>query len=327
MRTPKFFALLLLMSCAPLVASADILLLKDGQAITGKFQGADQTSVNFQANGQTRRYQISDINSITFTSSGGGSSVTEGSIPEGRPTARRRIDDATSSSSGTLTPSPSADSAGPSSGPSQRSSDDRPILQRRAGSSVTSNESPANVAPASDVQVPPEPSRTGLSVHAGSVITVRMIDPVDSSVNQIGDTFRASLDEPLVVDGETAASRGADVTAKLVSKAEAGRIAGRSELDLVLMNITINGRKYDVTTSDVTQEGSSRGKQSAERVGVGAALGAIIGGIAGGGRGAAIGAAAGGGTGGAVQVFTHGEKVKIPAETRLEFTLAQPLNL
>lgn len=153
-----------------------------------------------------------------------------------------------------------------------------------------------------------------------------MIDPVDSSVNQIGETFRATLDEPLVVDGETVVPRGADVTAKLVSKTEAGRIAGRSELNLVLMDITIQGRRYEITTSEVTQSGESRGKQSAERVGAGAVLGAVIGAIAGGGKGAAVGAAAGGGAGTAVQVMTHGQNVKIPAETRLDFTLAQPLN-
>jgi hypothetical protein len=172
-----------------------------------------------------------------------------------------------------------------------------------------------------------EPKKLNVTVHAGSVITVRVIDPVDSATDQPGQTYRATLDEPLVVDGETVVPRGADVTAKLVSKAEAGRMTGRSELTLVLLDIRVQGLKHEVTTSEVTQSGASRGRQTAERVGVGTAIGAVIGAIAGGGKGAAIGAATGAGAGTAVQIATHGEQVKIPSETRLDFTLAQPLNL
>jgi hypothetical protein len=154
-----------------------------------------------------------------------------------------------------------------------------------------------------------------------------MIDPVDSEVNLIGDTFRASLDEPIVVNGQTVAARGADVTAKLTEVAQAGRIAGRSELSLVLLDITLNGRKHEITTSEVYEAGSSRGRQTATRVGVGAAIGATIGAIAGGGGGAARGAAAGAGAGTAIQVLTKGEKVQIPSEARLVFTLQNALTI
>lgn len=274
----RIFPLLLLVCTAPLTASADVLMLKDGQTVTGRFQGADQSTVSFSANGLTRKYSISEINSITFTAS-----PAEPSGASSAPTLQRRP----STESGVLTPSPAAD--------------------------MLSSTSSA--------------SQLGVTVHAGSVITVSMIDPVDSSTDQIGQTYHASLDEPLIVDGETIAPRGGDATVKLVSKEEAGRIKGRSELSLVLMDVTVQGRKYEVSTSEVSESGSSRGKQTATRAGVGAGLGAVIGAIAGGGKGAAIGAAAGAGAGTAVQLATHGEKVKIPAETRLDFTLAQPLNL
>lgn len=167
----------------------------------------------------------------------------------------------------------------------------------------------------------------GITVPAGAEITIRMIDPVDSAVNTIGETFRASLDEPLIVDGRTIAPRGADVTAKLTEVEEAGRISGRSELTLILMDITLNGRRYEITTSEVSQEGASRGSQTAKRVGATAAIGAVLGGIFGGGKGAAQGAAAGAGAATAVQVLTRGEQVKIPSESRLVFTLSRPINL
>jgi hypothetical protein len=58
-----------------------------------------------------------------------------------------------------------------------------------------------------------------------------------------------------------------------------------------------------------------------------AAVGAILGGIFGGGKGAAIGATSGAAAGGAVQVMTKGQRVRIPAETRLSFTLQNDLKI
>jgi hypothetical protein len=70
-----------------------------------------------------------------------------------------------------------------------------------------------------------------------------------------------------------------------------------------------------------------RGEQSAKVVGGAAAVGAIIGAIAGGGKGAAIGAGAGGAAGAGAQVITKGQRVKIPSETRLTFTLENAVSL
>ncbi|MBI4463187.1 MAG: hypothetical protein HY647_00650 [Acidobacteria bacterium] len=167
----------------------------------------------------------------------------------------------------------------------------------------------------------------GVTVPIGTILTVRMIDAVDSATNRVGETFRGSLDEPLVVAGKTVAPRGADITVKLTEVEQAGRIRGRSELTLVLLDITMEGRKYEITTNQVSEASDSRGKQTAERVGIGAGIGAVIGAIAGGGKGAAAGAAAGAGAGTAIQVLTRGEQVKIPSESRLEFTLASSLYL
>jgi len=112
-----------------------------------------------------------------------------------------------------------------------------------------------------------------------------------------------------------------------VSASSAGHITGRSELGLELASIAFQGKTYNVVSSDVKQSGASRGKRSAETIGGGAALGALIGAVAGGGKGAAIGAAVGGGAGTGVQVLTKGQQVKIPSETRLDFTLQQPLDI
>ena len=90
----------------------------------------------------------------------------------------------------------------------------------------------------------------------------------------------------------------------------------------------MNGQTYRVSTGIYDQKAaSSRGKQTAKRVGIGAAVGGIIGAIAGGGKGAAIGAGVGAGAGTGVQMATKGQAVKIPPETRLDFTLRSPLNV
>ena len=170
-------------------------------------------------------------------------------------------------------------------------------------------------------------STADVLVPAGTHITVRMIDGIDSNTNKVGDSFQASLEEPLIVDSTQVAPKGATVYGKLEQVKSAGRIQGQSELRLVLTGIVLNGATYNIVTGDYSVQGGSRGKQTAERAGIGAGLGAIIGAIAGGGKGAAIGAGVGAGAGTAVQVMTHGQQVHVPSETVLDFTLEQPVRL
>jgi hypothetical protein len=170
-------------------------------------------------------------------------------------------------------------------------------------------------------------SRSGIELPAGTVLAVRMIDPVDSEVSRVGETFRASIDEPVVVGSEQVIPRGADVVVKLVDDKQSGKISGKTELTLDLVSVFVNGRIVDVNTQAVTRESSSRTGRSEKVIGGTAALGAIIGAIAGGGKGAAIGAASGAGVGTAAQVATKGQRVHIPSETRLTFTLEYPVRI
>ncbi len=172
---------------------------------------------------------------------------------------------------------------------------------------------------------PPQVPVSGVQIPTGTPITIRMIDSVDSNVARLGQTFRASVDEPVLVNDQTVIPRGADALAKLVEDKQSGKFEGRTVLTLALTDITINGQMIDTTTGDVSQASSSRGARTAKVVGGTTALGAIIGALAGGGRGAAIGAASGAAVGGGAQVLTKGQQVKIPSETRLTFTLQQPI--
>ncbi len=181
----------------------------------------------------------------------------------------------------------------------------------------------AALAPAS--RMASSASGESITIPAGQSLLVRMIDGVDSEKNHVGDAFHASLETDLTIGNTIVARKGADVYGRLANAEKSGTFSGKSELQLELTRIVIDGKDYPVVSSDYTLKGKSQGASTAKKVGGIAAAGAIIGAIAGGGKGAAIGAAAGGATGAGVQVLTKGAQVKVPSETLLEFRLQQPV--
>jgi hypothetical protein len=174
---------------------------------------------------------------------------------------------------------------------------------------------------------PPPPQPKQVELASGTPIVIRMLDPIDSEVDRPGGMFKATLDDPVEVGGETILPVGTEVMVRLAEAKSAGRMTGRSELHLELARLQFQGKTYTLRSSTYQQVGASRGKRTAVAVGGGAAVGAIIGGIAGGGKGAAIGAAVGAAGGTAVQAMTKGQQVRIPAETRLEFRLDSPVSI
>jgi len=207
-----------------------------------------------------------------------------------------------------------------------------PVRKRpkRTAPAPTITEAPPPPPPAQTVAapaLPPPPQPKQVEIPAGTSVTIRMIDSIDSQINHTGEIFHASLDTPLVVDNEIVVPTGTDVYVKLVEARSAGHLSGRSELGLELVRMQFQGRSYVLASNEYQQVGTSRGKRSAETIGAGAAIGAAIGAIAGGGKGAAIGAGVGAGSGTAVQVLTKGKQVKIPSETKLDFRLEQPVEV
>ena len=172
---------------------------------------------------------------------------------------------------------------------------------------------------------PPEPER--ITIPAGTVVTVRMIDAIDSSSHRPGEEFAANLDTAVVVGERVVIRRGADARVRLIVASSAGRMTGRSELTVELVGLAAGAQTYAVESSAVQKQGASRGTRTAQTVGGGAVLGGLIGAIAGHGKGAAIGSVVGAGAGTAVQGATKGQQIQIPAETKLDFTLKSPLTV
>jgi hypothetical protein len=161
---------------------------------------------------------------------------------------------------------------------------------------------------------------------AGTEVAVRTNERIDARNAVEGQTFMAQI-ETNVRDGNgsTVIPRGSD--ARLVIR----RMENDGDLILDVESITVEGRRYRVSTADQEldsqREGIGNNQRTGQFIGGGAVLGAIIGAIAGGGKGAAIGAGAGAGAGALTQIVTRGKEVHVPAESVIRFRLDRPLRL
>jgi hypothetical protein len=186
------------------------------------------------------------------------------------------------------------------------------------------NSAPAQPAPMPSPAPPPPPP---IVVPTGKVLTVTLDQTINSKIANNGDSFAASLAEPVTVDANVVLPIGTKVRGTIVTAQSAGKFKGNAVLQLTLDSVSVNGTRYSIQTSEFEEAGKGRGKRTATGAGGGALFGAIIGAVAGGGKGAAIGASAGGGAGTAAAEFTGKKDIVLPAETRLHFKLVQPVSI
>ncbi len=177
--------------------------------------------------------------------------------------------------------------------------------------------------PAPEVRVPHT-----VTLAAGTLLPVRIGETLSSAHSQIGDTFLATLTQPLVIDGFVIAERGARVEGRVVDAAQAGRVRGASHLSISVVRLaTSDGQNIRIRTEAYVKDGGSSTGTDAAKIGGGAALGAIIGAIAGGGKGAAIGAGAGGAVGAGDVMLTHGPSAEIKVETQVTFRVQDSVTI
>jgi hypothetical protein len=186
---------------------------------------------------------------------------------------------------------------------------------------------PVTTAMAPPPPPPPPPPPKPVTIPDGTVLQVRMIDSIDSGRNQPGDRFRATLDAPITIDDKVIVPQGANIEGRVAELKSAGHFAGKPEIALELTALSVNGHRYSLHTNQYSREGSSRGKNTAAKVGTGAVVGSIIGAIAGGGKGAAIGGVIGAGAGGGVQAASKAPTIHVASEALLSFTLESPLTV
>jgi hypothetical protein len=163
------------------------------------------------------------------------------------------------------------------------------------------------------------PDDTGLRVSLDRSIS--------SNQSRAGDRFDAIVVDPVVINGKTVIPEGARVEGLAIDAHPSGRLKGRAELRLGLESVEVNGRKYEVRTTAFNDVRRKHRKRNWALIGGGAGGGAIIGAVAGGGEGALIGGPIGVGAGTAVALFTGKKDIRLPAETRITFRLAEPLTI
>jgi outer membrane biosynthesis protein TonB len=180
-------------------------------------------------------------------------------------------------------------------------------------------------APVAAPAPPPPPAFKTVTIPAGTAIPVRITQTLDSATTQQGQSFSGTVATDVMADGLVAIRQGTGVTGRVSAVQEAAHYKGSSLLTVELVSINRHGDSLAVSTQPYSVEGKGRGKNTAAKVGGGAAIGAIIGAIAGGGKGAAIGSAAGAGVGAGANTITRGEQVQIPSESLVNFQLTNTL--
>ena len=174
-----------------------------------------------------------------------------------------------------------------------------------------------NPPPGTETAPPPARVPRTVTIPAGTLITVRLAETLSTEKNQAGDSFAATLDQPLVVDGLAIAERGARVRGKVVEVERAGRVKGVAVLAVALTSLhTSDGQDVTLVTERFVKEGPTSRGDDVKKVGLGAAIGAAIGAIAGGGKGAAIGAGVGGAAGAGTVAATRGKPSELPVDRK-----------
>jgi hypothetical protein len=164
------------------------------------------------------------------------------------------------------------------------------------------------------------PATAMVVVPAGSRLMVRTAQDLDSKRQRAGFKFTARLEGNLTAaDGTVIATSGSTVYGQLAEARSSRRVAGRSEMTIVLTDVMVNNQLVPITTSAVKAVTDSTGGDTARRVARGAAVGALIDGSKGAKTGAKVGAG--------VSILTSGNQIYIPRGTLLEFSLGQALEL
>ena len=232
------------------------------------------------------------------------------------------------------TPDQQAPATPPQAGTNRAPDGNRPPISRdqvpqNPGEYGQQNPPPSNRPPAtnglSDQYAAPPAL---LTIPAGTVLVIRMNEPLSSDRNQVGDQFTGVLEQPVVVNGWVVARRLQTVIGQVKSVKKAGRVKGVSELGVELTDVTlVDGQQAPILTELWKGSGGTSHGEDAATIAGGTALGAIVGSAADWGRGAAIGAGAGAVAGIGAVLLTRGRPTILEPESQLTFRLADPVNV
>lgn len=294
--------------------------MRDGSRVGGMLTENSATKITVAGDdGISRTIPVSQVGSVNYDSA-----------PGAPPSA---TNDVAPMPAAAQSPAPSRQQPAPASSATPRKSADRPAAAMPPPPPPPQD---ARMQPNGEIETHTHPVEAAITTKTyalpvGTDVSVRAEETIDSAKAVEGQTFAGEVTQDVLdADGNVVIPRGANAQLIIRSASKGGKIRGASDLVLDLAEVSIDGRQYELSTSDLVQQGKAgvgANKRTAIYTGGGAALGAIIGAIAGGGKGAAIGAGAGGGGGALAQILTKGGAIRIPVETVLKFQLDKPLHV
>ena len=183
-------------------------------------------------------------------------------------------------------------------------------------------------------------AQTNAPVPAGTALTVRLETTLATFSNRVGDPFRGSITQPIVVDGKTVIPAGAIVEGRVTKVTEPRRISGKPTIGILPEAVILpSGERYyldatltdtNIPGSDVNAEGQFKGSGHDRRdtieQGGGTAGGMLIGGLAGGPVGVLVGGAIGAGAT-TTHWLTKHRSATLPAGAQLTLELNRPLEM
>ncbi len=196
-----------------------------------------------------------------------------------------------------------------------------------SGRIVSADRGPSSTPEAASIGPEAGVSKT-LTIPAGSIVRVRLLNSISSASASSGQGFDAELLAPIEVHQTLAFPRGARLRGRVVSAKPSGRLHDPGFLRLTLDSIqTLDGKWIPISTSSVSARGRNHKRRNLTLIGGGSGVGALIGGLAGGGKGAAIGAMSGAAAGTAGAYASGRKEAVLPAEAKLAFRTERDITI
>ncbi len=171
------------------------------------------------------------------------------------------------------------------------------------------------------------PQYRDVTLPAGTTLRLELQSAIASDSSNVEDTVRASLRQPVSVDGNAVLPTGTEIVGTVTSVERAGRVKGRARIAYRFDSIDYGGERYDIHTNTLSHQAEATKGEDATKIGIGAGAGAAIGALLGGGDGAAKGAAIGGGAGTGVVLATRGKEVRLGPGADVTARLTAPLTV
>jgi hypothetical protein len=137
-----------------------------------------------------------------------------------------------------------------------------------AGAAGTATGQPADATPGAQ-PAPGGDAAAGtaqpLVVPVGTALTIRLGEQLGSEISQSGQNFSATLDQDVIVNGQTLIPAGANVSGVVAFARPVGALAGEANLQLKLASVNVNGSDLTVVTATRSFGPNIKGKSKVGR--------------------------------------------------------------